>query len=730
MKTNSQKRWAKFAGSSAILASLLASLFIEPVSAVSTTPEPICVGSTCTVTFDYSGDYFVWTPPTGAKNLTFDLAGAQGASAAAFGGRVTGSITSTPASLYIFVGGAGTRGSGAIGGFNGGGNAGAGGVDAGSGGGATDIRTSIALADRIAVAGGGGGQAGVTGGAGGAAGGATGSSGVGGQGGAGTGGSATAGGSAGFAGVGASAATVGTSGKGGNGGSSAYSGGGGGGGGYFGGGGGGADADTCCSNGGGGGGGSSWVNSTLISSATNTASFRTGAGRAVLTYQMPPEVLKLQAANQLSNAAVLSFALSFSESVTGLAAADLTTTGSATNCEISVTGSGANYTIALSGCSSGSVALSLAANSVQGAQVGPVQAFTSEPALLDYESPAVEVGSPATPHGVGDLRFSFGFDEAVTGLTSTDFETMGQECQISSVTQEQNNYLVSVSNCLDSTTVQISLRENSVTDSAGNLGPLVAANSEGVFLDLRSATATWASLQEETFGTASYQLVFDEPITGLTAEDFSSVGTAVGCRLAVTQAIDSQVYGVEVTDCQVGEISIELLAFAVTDSQGNLGPASPLASPQVLRLDPPISPEPAPIVAPQPAPAETLPAIPPASPVAEPSAEPNQPVASPVEPKAPGAYEQPDISSDGPNQGDDSSVLGVDHTENSQGPGSSAETGSMPTEPETATWPSLEQIQTWMISAVAAAVAGFGSVGLVKAVSTLRRRRVVRLFGV
>lgn len=138
-------------------------------------PAPSCVTSDiwlnqldCTVTYTSTGGEQVFTPPAGVTSVDIELIGGRGASlpfkAGGRGDRLSGSYavsSSTP--LYVYVGGAGSAGSG---GYNGGG---APGDDHGmgrkaGGGGATDIRTlpesdDGSLASRIAVAGGGGGAA-------------------------------------------------------------------------------------------------------------------------------------------------------------------------------------------------------------------------------------------------------------------------------------------------------------------------------------------------------------------------------------------------------------------------------------------------------------------------------------------------------------------------------------------------------------------------------------------
>lgn len=159
-----------------IVIGILASFF-SPVSAqaVSANPSPVCSGTTCTVTFTYTGDYYQWTAPV-TGTFTLEVWGAQGGNAAyansvitygGKGGYAKGSRTLTSGqTLYIYVGGQGAGGGTAnndkmLGGFNGGGfgyngnnstNRGAG------GGGGTDIRVgSDTLVARAIVAGGGAG---------------------------------------------------------------------------------------------------------------------------------------------------------------------------------------------------------------------------------------------------------------------------------------------------------------------------------------------------------------------------------------------------------------------------------------------------------------------------------------------------------------------------------------------------------------------------------------------
>ena len=151
---------------------------IPTATAVLSNPSPVCVSGTCTINFDTTGDYYLWSAPTTGTYI-FQVWGAQGGNAGyngtvyregGKGGYASGNYALTSGqTLYLYVGGqgAGTTSSAngdlQSGGFNGGGNGYNGDTSikrGAGGGGATDIRISgNALTDRVIVAGGGAGAA-------------------------------------------------------------------------------------------------------------------------------------------------------------------------------------------------------------------------------------------------------------------------------------------------------------------------------------------------------------------------------------------------------------------------------------------------------------------------------------------------------------------------------------------------------------------------------------------
>ena len=53
---------------------------VPAANAVLANPTPVCVSGTCTINFETTGDYYLWSAPT-TGTYTFQVWGAQGGSA-------------------------------------------------------------------------------------------------------------------------------------------------------------------------------------------------------------------------------------------------------------------------------------------------------------------------------------------------------------------------------------------------------------------------------------------------------------------------------------------------------------------------------------------------------------------------------------------------------------------------------------------------------------------------
>jgi hypothetical protein len=232
-----------------------------------------------------------------------------------------------------------------------------------------------------------------------------------------------------------------------------------------------------------------------------------------------------------TSATTISYGLTFSEAVTGLAAADFTRTGTATGCVVAApSGSGASYTIAVTGCSEGTVILQLKANTVADASsnLGPTSASTATTVTIDRTAPTASITPPPTPTNATSLSFAIAFNQSVTGLAAGDFAVSGTAtgCGIGAPSGSGGAYTVPVTGCSEGT-VTLTLHAGTVTDAAANPGPASDVSSAGVVVDrtVPTVTAPAAALRsgvQLNGSTIAYRLTWtgaDSGGTGVTTYD-------------------------------------------------------------------------------------------------------------------------------------------------------------------------------------------------------------------
>ena len=431
----------------------------------------VCVQGECEEDFIFTGEPQTWTVPQGVSEVQFEVYGAQGGANGGLGGFVSGKLRNLPAELLIYVGGAGLRGPYSEGGFNGGGPSGGKYGKPGSGGGASDIRLTSNLEQRIVVAGGGGGYGGPVGGHGAPGGGEIAADGSAGQGGAGAGGSQLAGGAGGASYESEENGASGQLGLGGAGGTGPISaGGGGGGGGYFGGGGGGADSDVCCLDAGGGGGGSSFADPNFTQGVNFNPGTNAGNGRVVLRYQIPATVTEFSFSQLTSDTGQVSIGFDFP--VTGLEIEDFQISG----CEGSVlAGSEDKYLLELSGCQE-LASVMLEKNSV-GASLNSPAEDTVLDLQFDQNAPAVNFAHPDFS-SVDEFQIEVQVDQSavfdIGAITVTG-------CQLETEDLD-SSLLVNLHSCVEGQ-AKIVFGPNLVSDSFGNYS-LQSSREINVLVDL------------------------------------------------------------------------------------------------------------------------------------------------------------------------------------------------------------------------------------------------------
>lgn len=589
-----------------VLAGYLLATSLVPLTA---SAAAVCENGVCTETFEFTGSYQTWQVPSGVTKITFKLYGASGGRGGA-GGEVRGELTGLPSTLFIYVGGQGTEGSNAPGGFNGGGATTGNRGNEGSGGGASDIRFSTSLSNRVVVAGGGGGAGGYAGAPGGMGGGLVAEAGGSGQGGGGGGGTQTSGGSAGYS-NGGSPATSGSFGVGGTGGFSWNAGGGGGGGGWYGGGGGGPDDNSCCSDGGGGGGGSSYARSDITLNVQHQAGVNTGNGRVEISYQIPISLISFTGSQ--IDSALARFDLVMSANITGLATDDFVV--SQGQCQISsidVTGTKAQ--ISLTGCGHGVVELTLKSAAIETAPT------TAVSATIDFDKQAPVFSWGEVPQAVASSNLTVSFSLTEVLLTSEQLET--GDCKAEIIEQQ-----LLLSDCPEGNNT-VTLLAEQLEDQWGNAGP--AESISFYFLvDLTAPDGSWTEVEITRSENFRYQTILQ--LTEQTDFDPASVifSSNTNCDSGFEESEGGWVF---FAVCSHALGSWTLPALSISDAAGNVGPAQE----RIALFSNPVPPAPEPELPQQPAPAGDNQSQP-----AQESTVSNPPIDQAVEVPAPGDPIQP-----------------------------------------------------------------------------------------
>ncbi|CAN2191035.1 Fibronectin type III [Candidatus Nanopelagicaceae bacterium] len=174
------------------------------------------------------------------------------------------------------------------------------------------------------------------------------------------------------------------------------------------------------------GGGGSYANGFSTPSLTvDTSRSYARAGTPVHGFvaieSLGPSLTTFSPTTTLTNSSNITYNIVFSEAVTGLASNDFSVSGTGSStCTIGApSGSGTTYTVALSGCSPGTVILTMLANAITNAdpQTAPGSNTAAATVVIDQTAPiisSVSAPSNSTYLPAGALNFTVNFSESVT----------------------------------------------------------------------------------------------------------------------------------------------------------------------------------------------------------------------------------------------------------------------------------------------------------------------------
>ena len=186
------------------------------------------------------------------------------------------------------------------------------------------------------------------------------------------------------------------------------------------------------------------------------------------------------------------------------------------------------------------------------------------------------------PTAASPIRFAVRFNSPVTGFEAADVDLSGSTVGgtlAAEVTGSGADYTVTVTGMSGEGDVKLFIPAGAATNAAGYSSLASVSTDDTVHFDTLAPTVTInqaASQADPTNGTSvTFAVHFDEPVTGLTAEDVDLTGSSVGGALVAEVTGTGAEYTVTVTGMSgPGDVIATIPAGAAADAAGNFNLAS------------------------------------------------------------------------------------------------------------------------------------------------------------
>lgn len=171
----------------------------------------------------------------------------------------------------------------------------------------------------------------------------------------------------------------------------------------------------------------------------------------------------------------VTFYLMTNVTIKNLEASDIYVFGTATGCTVDDSFSQSSFhVVTVRGCSDGTVAVQLGANSVSDLNLnwGPAEGFASDFTTVDRTAPSFafdKMNSSSTDSSFNFTAMATEQVELVDALMSPSVS--GDGCSLSGVSVAAEKYSFAISGCMFGTDAQVTIYANSYKDAIGNLGP-------------------------------------------------------------------------------------------------------------------------------------------------------------------------------------------------------------------------------------------------------------------
>ncbi|WP_210649055.1 Ig-like domain-containing protein [Nocardioides sp. SYSU D00065] len=322
-------------------------------------------------------------------------------------------------------------------------------------------------------------------------------------------------------------------------------------------------------------------------SVADAAGNGNAAAASTTTYDATaPGVTVSSAAGERTGDNPIGFTLTFTEPVTGLDVDELAVSGGTAT----LSGSGATRTVLVVPAGEGPVSVAVPAGVASDAAGNTNTAGAAATRTYDQTGPTPQVTSPVTsPSNAASFAVTVTWPEDVTGFAVDDVQVVNGAVSDWAASGPRS-WTFTLIPAADGT-VRVSVPAGAAQDRAGNAS--LAATRLEVEVDRAAPAVTLDSSDPDPTNASSItvDVVFDEPVTGLSSGDFTATGATVSNLTG-----SSDTWTLTLSPSGEGPFGVRLPAGAVTDAAGNPNTASNTlsrtrdvtATAQLTRTGPPV----------------------------------------------------------------------------------------------------------------------------------------------
>jgi hypothetical protein len=213
----------------------------------------------------------------------------------------------------------------------------------------------------------------------------------------------------------------------------------------------------------------------LLSASASVIAILGGVVMAPASANNAPSVDMFWADVSRTNQSTATFYLMTNSAIKNFESNDLMTIGTATGCKIEGAFSPASFhVITVTGCTDGTVAVQLGANSVSdlSGNWGPAMGAVSDFTVIDRTAPVLTFEPAPSTVADGSFVLTASIDERADLIGTTMEPTLsGEGCYFAGITYATQSITFAITGCKPATEVSVTILAKSFVDQIGNYGP-------------------------------------------------------------------------------------------------------------------------------------------------------------------------------------------------------------------------------------------------------------------